>query len=138
VAAGDTYAFDPQMYVKMRWPTGFAKARTPTVAEQDRHGCRHLYFEGQSRRGGSHVANAAFMVALNARGQGIGRGMGEHCLSESRRIGFRAMQFILLFPRRIGAALWYQLGFKSLHIAGAFPASGEGICRCLRHVRSLL
>ena len=43
--------------------------------------------------GGSHVANAAFMVAPEARGHGIGRAMGEHCLSEARRLGFRAMQF---------------------------------------------
>jgi ribosomal protein S18 acetylase RimI-like enzyme len=69
--------------------------------------------------GGSHVANAAFMVPASARGQGIGRAMAEHCLSEARRLGFRAMQFNFVISTNTAAIrLWQELGFK---IVGTLP-----------------
>ena len=43
--------------------------------------------------GGSHVANAAFMVSPARTRRGVGRAMAEHCLHEAARLGFRAMQF---------------------------------------------
>ena len=68
---------------------------------------------------GSHVANAAFMVAPNAQGQGIGRAMGEHCLKEARRLGFRAMQFNFVVSTNESAIrLWQRLGFE---IVGTLP-----------------
>ena len=42
---------------------------------------------------GSHIANAAFIVASVARNRGVGRRMAEHCLAEASRLGFRGMQF---------------------------------------------
>jgi len=71
--------------------------------------------------GGSHVANAAFMVLAKARGQGIGRAMAEHCLSEARRLGFRAMQFNFVISTNVAAMrLWQELGFK---IVGTLPGA---------------
>src|SRR5438046_6219539 len=62
---------------------------------------------------GSHVANAAFMVASDAQGFGVGRAMAEHCLSEARRIGFRAMQFNFVVSMNTHAIhLWEKLGFQ--------------------------
>ena len=46
------------------------------------------------------VANAAFMVSPAARGLGIGRRMGEHCLAEARRAGFRGSAGIWRTPDR--------------------------------------
>jgi ribosomal protein S18 acetylase RimI-like enzyme len=62
------------------------------------------------------------MVAPEARGQGIGRAMGEHCLSEARRLGFRAMQFNFVVATNESAVrLWQDLGFKIVGtLAGAF------------------
>jgi ribosomal protein S18 acetylase RimI-like enzyme len=71
--------------------------------------------------GGSHVANAAFMVAPEARGHGIGRAMGEHCLNEARRIGFRAMQFnFVVSTNEAALKLWQDLGMK---IVGTLPGA---------------
>ena len=71
--------------------------------------------------GGAHVANAAFIVAKNARGQGIGRAMGEHCLNEARRLGFRAMQFNFVVSTNESAVkLWQNLGMK---IVGTLPGA---------------
>jgi len=89
---------------------------------------------------GSHVANAAFMVAPNARGLGIGREMGEHCLSEARRLGFRAMQFNFVVSTNEGAIrLWKQLGFEIVGtLPGAFRHPQKGYVDVYVMFRSLL
>ena len=96
---------------------------------------RHILFGNDERRlamfrrfrsrgpatGGSHVANAGFMVSASARGQGIGRAMAEHCLSEARRLGFRAMQFNYVISTNTAAIhLWEDLGFE---IVGTLPSA---------------
>jgi ribosomal protein S18 acetylase RimI-like enzyme len=68
---------------------------------------------------GSHVANAGFMVSPAARGAGVGRAMGEHCLGEARRLGYRAMQFnFVVSTNQTAIRLWEQLGFR---IVGTLP-----------------
>src|SRR5262245_29675047 len=42
---------------------------------------------------GSHVVNASYMIASDARGRGLGRLLGEHSLVEAKRLGFKAIQF---------------------------------------------
>ena len=93
VGSGDTYAFDPDI------------SRTDALAywmqpPNHCHVAQHhgmvvgTYILKANQPGlGSHVANAAFMVSLDARGLGLGRAMGEHALNEARRLGFIAMQF---------------------------------------------
>ncbi|MFZ0917218.1 MAG: GNAT family N-acetyltransferase, partial [Candidatus Udaeobacter sp.] len=89
---------------------------------------------------GSHVANAAFMVARNAEGAGVGRRMAEHCLSEARRMGFRAMQFNFVISTNIRAIhLWNQLGFKIVGtLPGAFRHPEKGCVDVYVMYRSLL
>jgi L-amino acid N-acyltransferase YncA len=71
--------------------------------------------------GGAHVANAAFIVAKEVRGRGIGRVLGEHCLDEARRFGFRAMQFnFVISTNEAAVKLWQDLGMK---IVGTLPAA---------------
>jgi ribosomal protein S18 acetylase RimI-like enzyme len=90
--------------------------------------------------GGTHVANAAFMVATSARGKGIGVAMAEHCLSEARRMGFRAMQFNFVVSTNTSAIkLWKQLGFKIVGtLPGAFRHPGKGYVDVYVMFRSLL
>ncbi|PYK38148.1 MAG: GNAT family N-acetyltransferase [Verrucomicrobia bacterium] len=140
VAAGDTYAFDPQMSREDALAYWFCEGTHTHVAEQDRHVVGTYILKVNQGGAGSHVANAAFMVALNARGQGIGRGMGEHCLSEARRIGFRAMQFNFVVSTNESALrLWYQLGFKIVGtLPGAFRHPERGYVDVYVMFRSLL
>ncbi|HEY2786177.1 MAG TPA: GNAT family N-acetyltransferase, partial [Fimbriiglobus sp.] len=64
---------------------------------------------------GSHVANAGFMVAPDARGRGVGRAMGEFILAEARRLGFAGMQFNFVVSTNAAAvALWNDLGFRAI------------------------
>ena len=68
---------------------------------------------------GSHVANASFMVDPAAQGTGVGRAMGEHCLQEVRRAGYRAMQLNFVVSTNAAAvSLWQNLGFA---IVGTLP-----------------
>ena len=70
---------------------------------------------------GAHVANAAFMVSPAARGAGVGRLMGEHCLAEARSAGFLAMQFnFVVSTNHAAVRLWQQLGFE---IVGTLPGA---------------
>ena len=68
---------------------------------------------------GDHVANASFMVDPAAQGHGAGCAMGEHCLDQARKAGYRAMQFNLVISTNTGAvSLWKKLGFQ---IVGTLP-----------------
>jgi ribosomal protein S18 acetylase RimI-like enzyme len=80
------------------------------------------------------------MVALDARGRGIGRAMAEHCLSEARRLGFRAMQFNFVVSTNDPAVrLWQKLGFKIVGtLPGAFHHPEEGYVDVYVMFRSLL
>ena len=90
--------------------------------------------------GGSHVANAAFMVAPDAQGSGVGREMAEHCLDQARRMGFCAMQFNFVVSTNVPAIhLWERLGFKIVGtLPGAFHHPEKGYVDVYVMYRSLL
>ena len=121
IVAGDTYAFDPQMPREEALAYWF-RADTHTYVAEENGSVVGTYILRPNQSGpGSHVANAAFMVAPDAEGAGVGRRMAEHCLSEARRVGFRAMQFNFVVSTNAPAIhLWEQLGFK---IVGTLPAA---------------
>ena len=121
VTARDTYAFDPGMSRHDALGYWFqADTRTYVAKSRGRILGTYILRPNQSG-GGSHVANAAFMVAPDARGQGIGREIAEHCLSEARLLGFRAMQFNFVVSTNDSAVrLWQKLGFK---IVGTLPGA---------------
>ena len=135
VAAGDTYAFDPGMSREEALAYWFGAGTHTYVAENDGRVIGTYILRANQPGPGSHVANAAYMVAQDARGLGVGRSMAEHSLAEARRLGFRAMQFNFVVSTNASAIhLWQQLGFK---IVGTLPGHfgiPKGICRCLCHV----
>jgi L-amino acid N-acyltransferase YncA len=119
IASADTYAFDPQMAHQDSLAYWFRSDAHTYVAESDGRVVGTYILRPNQLGLGSHVANAAFMVAPNAQGQGIGCAMGEHCLKEARRLGFRAMQFNFVVSTNESAIrLWQRLGFE---IVGTLP-----------------
>lgn len=77
------------------------------------------YLRANQRGGGAHVANAGFITAPAARGQGIARAMAAHALSTAEHRGFAAMQFNFVISANTRAvALWRSLGFI---IIGTIP-----------------
>ena len=131
IAAGETYPIDPKISREEALAYWFKHSAHVCVAELDRPGRSssepaskvlgsYTLHQNQAD-GGAHVANAAFIVAKDARGQGIGRTMGEHCLKEARRLGFRAMQFNFVVSTNESAVkLWQDLGMK---IVGTLPGA---------------
>jgi L-amino acid N-acyltransferase YncA len=119
VASGDTYVFDPQTPREQALAYWLRSDTHTYVAECVGQVVGTYILKPNQPALGSHVANASFMVLPTARGSGVGRLMGEHCLAEARRLGFRAMQFnIVVSTNDRAVRLWQQLGF---HIIGTLP-----------------
>ena len=145
ISAGDTYALDPRMsrdealaywfradtqtYVaelhrqSVGEAAGFPGTATPPPAGgmKDQVIVGTYILRPNQSGGGSHVSNAAFMVARDSEGFGVGHRMAEHCLSEARRMGFHAMQFNFVISTNTRAIrLWKNLGFE---IVGTLPGA---------------
>ena len=139
VAPGDTYAVDPQISREDALAYWMQPANHCHVAEHQRTVVGTYILKANQSGPGSHVANAAFMVAPSARGMGVGQAMGEHCLAEARRQGFRAMQFNLVVSSNEPAVrLWQRLGFEIVGtLPGAFRHAGKGYVDAYVMYRSL-
>jgi L-amino acid N-acyltransferase YncA len=121
ITAGETYPLDPNSSREEALAYWFQHDAHVFVAESGNQIAGAYTLHANQAAGGAHVANAAFIVAKNARGQGIGRAMGEHCMSEARRLGFRAMQFNFVVSTNESAVkLWQDLGMK---IVGTLPGA---------------
>lgn len=131
ILAGETYPLDKDISregaLAYWFQTGSTESR-PTggdahvfVAENGGKTVGSYTVHRNQSGGGGHVANAAFIVARNTWGQGIGRALGEHCLNEARRLGFQAMQFNYVVSTNTSAVkLWQDLGMK---IVGTLPGA---------------
>ena len=139
IAPGDTYTFDPKISRDEALAYWFRADTHTYVAEQDRQIVGTYILKANQPALGSHVANAAFMIALEARGLGVGRRMGDHCLSEARRLGFRAMQFnFVVSTNEAAIRLWKQLGFETVgNLPGAFRHPERGYVDVYIMFRSL-
>ncbi len=140
IAAGDTYAFDPGMSREEAFAYWFGADTHTYIAENDRRVVGTYILRANQAGPGAHVANAAYMVAKDARGFRVGRKMAEHSLSEARRLGFRAMQFNFVVSTNASAIhLWQQLGFKIVGtLPGAFRHPRAGSVDVYVMFRSLL
>jgi L-amino acid N-acyltransferase YncA len=68
---------------------------------------------------GSHICNAGFIVHPSARGQGLGRWMGESMLAIAHEQGYEAVMFNFVFANNTASLnLWQSLGFS---IIGVIP-----------------
>src|SRR5213594_4920972 len=140
LAAGDTYALDPGISREDALAYWFRADTQTYVAEKDGTVVGTYILRPNQLGPGSHVANAAFIVASNAQGSGVGRRMAERCLSEARRMGFRAMQFNFVVSTNTSAIhLWEKLGFKIVGtLPGAFHHPEKGYVDVYVMHRSLL
>src|SRR6266700_398270 len=128
IAAGETYPIDPNIPRVDALAYWFKHNAHVCVAERENKIVGSYTLHPNQADGGAHVANAAFIVGKHTRGQGIGRAMGEHCLKEARRLGFRAMQFNFVVSTNESAVkLWQNLGMKIIGtLPGAFRHPTKG------------
>ncbi len=122
VRAGDTFAFSPdtdEPAAREQWMLP-APARVFVAVDKTDGAIVGSSLVKANQPGlGGHVANAGFMVAANASGQGVGRALAEHAIEWARQAGFSAMQFNFVVSTNTRAvALWKNLGFS---IVGTVP-----------------
>jgi GNAT superfamily N-acetyltransferase len=131
VAAGETYAYPEGLgssEARELWvesPPGLT-----VVAVDDAGSVLGSAKAGPNRPArGSHVATASFMVAPSARGQGVGRLLGEWALEWAREQGYAAMQFNAVVETNTAAvALWRDLGFTVVGtVPEAFDSAAHGL-----------
>jgi L-amino acid N-acyltransferase YncA len=119
VQTGDTYAFDPDTPRDEALSYWLQPSHRCFVAEHGGQVVGTYVLRANQAGQGAHVANAAFMVAPQARRLGAGRAMGAHALETARALGFRAMQFNFVVSNNAPAVnLWRQLGFR---VVGTLP-----------------
>jgi L-amino acid N-acyltransferase YncA len=140
VAVGETYAYDPDMPREEALARWMAPGVDVYVAEDDAGTVGTYVLKANQPGLGAHVANAAFMVDPESQMRGVGRAMGEHCLEQARRRGFRAMQFNLIVSTNDRAvALWRNLGFAIVgRLPGAFNHRRLGYVDAYVMFRSLI
>lgn len=112
LAEGETYTGDPAMSDTAARAYWLADEQV-VVAELDGAfaGTAHM---GPNRPAqGSHVGTASFLVAPTARGNGVGRALGEHVVAWHRDRGYRSIQFNAVVETNAAAVrLWCSLGFE--------------------------
>jgi GNAT superfamily N-acetyltransferase len=123
VRKADTFCYDPlqtEAQAHDMWvvpPPGHV-----VVAAEGRRvlGTSNMY---PNRPGpGSHIASGNFMVAPEARGQGVGQALGEYLLDWARNCGFAGVQFNAVAASNTSAIRLYErLGFTTIGtVPGAF------------------
>ena len=129
ITTGDTYAYAPDLDMEQAralWTTPPARC---FVGERDgiALGC---YLLRPNQPGlGDHVANAAYMVAPAARGQGIASALCTHSLEQARSAGYTAMQFnFVVACNMVAVRLWQRHGFRIVgRVPGAFRHAQLGL-----------
>ena len=127
VRAGDTYAYPEGLTSGEARELWFGQGRV-AVAELDGVVLGTATM-GPNRPGrGAHVATASFMVGSAARGNGVGRSLGEYVVAWSREQGFRVIQFnAVVETNHAAVALWRSLGFVVIGtVPGAFAHPEHG------------
>lgn len=139
IAPGDSYVFAADTSPERAHAYWFGPGiRSYVASDDDRILGMYKLIANQADRG-AHVANASFMVDPAAAGRGIGRAMGEHCLRQAKRAGFRAMQYNFVVSTNVAAVkLWTSLGFETVgRLPGAFQHAELGFVDALVMFRSL-
>ncbi len=126
VAAGETYAF-PEGLTSEEAKDWWMYDHVVVAVEGDEIlGSAKM---GPNRPGrGSHIGTASFMVSSNARGNGVGRALGEYCVNWHREQGFHGIQFNAVVETNTTAVrLWKSLGFQIIGtVPDAFDSTSHG------------
>jgi len=116
---GDTFPYPNETTFEQFKEIWMPAASFSFVAICDGRICGAYFVKPQWPGRGSHVATATYMVAPDARGQGLGLALGQHSLVAARERGHTAMQFNQVLSTNLPAvALWQKLGFE---IIGTVP-----------------
>lgn len=139
ISGGDTYIFYPGTPKEKMLDYWFAEDKRTYVALSENKIVGTFFIKANQPDLGSHVANAGYMVAPEAKGKRVGRAMAEFSLEEAKRLGFRAMQFnFVVKSNEVAVRLWQKLGFEIIgEIPEAFRHKENGLTNALIMYRKL-
>jgi GNAT superfamily N-acetyltransferase len=139
VRAGETYALPRDMTFEALIGYWRAPDHSAFVAVAREKALGTYFLCANRPGGGDHVANAAFITAEAARGEGVARAMGLDAIERARAQGFLAMQFNFVVATNAGAIrLWRSLGFEIVgRLPEAFRHPKEGLVDALIMYRKL-
>lgn len=122
VQAGETFAYDPSMTAAQAHDIWIEAPPGLTVVAIDGDRVLGTAKMGTNRPGpGSHVSTASFMVAADARGQGVGTALCRFALAWARESGYAGMQFnAVVESNRAAIELYKRLGFS---VVGTVPGA---------------
>jgi GNAT superfamily N-acetyltransferase len=129
VRAADTFAYDPAMTEAEAHATWVEVLPGLTVVALDGDRVLGTAKMGPNRQGpGSHVATASFMVAADARGQGVATALCRFALDWAREQGYAGMQFNAVVETNHAAVeIYRRLGFTIVGtVPGAFAHPTQG------------
>lgn len=119
IRAGETLAIPRDMDRETALALWLSPDRTVRLYIEQGEVLGIFYVRANQPGGGSHVANAGYVVAQDAGGRGIARAMCAASLDFARETGFRAMQFNFVVSTNVRAvSLWQAMGFA---IVGRLP-----------------
>ena len=139
IAGGDTYVFPPDSPKDEMMAYWFSPEKAVYAAVNESRVVGTFWLKPNYPGLGSHVVNAAYMVAPGQYGKGIGRRMGEFSIDEARRLGYRAMQFnFVVKSNTVAVNLWKSLGFEIIgEIPDAFDHVENGLTNAYIMYRKL-
>lgn len=144
IATGDTYVFAPDSSEKEMLDYWFSVEKHTYVGVWSETGAEPrivgTFFLRANQPGlGAHVGNAGYMVAPGNYGNGIGRKMAEWSLDESRRLGYKAMQFnFVVKSNEFAVKLWKSIGMEVIgEIPDAFDHARDGLTNAYIMYRKL-
>jgi ribosomal protein S18 acetylase RimI-like enzyme len=147
IATGDTYIFYPDSPEEKMLAYWFAADKKTYVAlwsEPADGGLNQkivgtFFLKDNQPDLGSHIANAGYMVAPEAKGRRVGRTMAEFSLEEARQLGYRAMQFnFVVKTNEVAVKSWQNLGFEIIgEIPEAFQHARYGLTNAYIMYRKL-
>lgn len=121
--AGESFPYAPEISEQEAYTEWVEKPSDTFVAtDEDNRVMGSYYIKPNQSTLGAHVCNCGYIVAENARGQGIASQMCQHSQREALKQGFRAMQYNLVVSTNKAAVhLWKKQGFDLIGtLPGAF------------------
>jgi L-amino acid N-acyltransferase YncA len=138
--AGETYAYSPDITKEDAFGVWVSAPKATYVATDENATVLGTYYIKPNQPAlGAHVCNCGYIVAEQARGQGIASEMCKHSQLEALALGYCAMQFNLVVSTNAGAIrLWDSLGFTTIGtLPGAFDHKALGYVDALVMYKTL-
>jgi len=139
ISFGDTYVFAPASSKEKMLAYWRGADKKTYVALRENKIVGTFFLKENQPDLGSHIANAGYMVAPEAKGKRVGRTMAEFSIAEAKRLGYRAMQFnFVVKSNETAVKLWLSLGFEIIgEIPEAFNHTENGLTNALIMYRKL-